>query len=61
MSDDGDRTGAPSATRPERRLPYEKPAVAWEQPLEVQPSLMAACAKTPGGGGACDSTGPIAS
>jgi hypothetical protein len=30
------------------RLPYEKPAVTWEQPLELQPSLMSACMKIGG-------------
>jgi hypothetical protein len=43
-------------SRPAARLPYEKPAVAWEQPLEVQPSLMSGCAKISGGGSACNST-----
>ena len=41
---------------PEGRLPYEKPAVTWEQPLEVQPSLMAGCAKLPGQDAACTAT-----
>jgi hypothetical protein len=45
----GSRIPAPeAATPPGGRLPYEKPAVAWEQPLEAQPSLMAVCAKLPG-------------
>jgi len=40
---------APEAgRRPGGRLPYEKPAVAWEQPLEAQPSLMSGCQKLPG-------------
>jgi hypothetical protein len=49
----------PGETAPEvappahRRLPYEKPAVTWDQPLETQPALMAGCAKTPAGGVAC--------
>jgi len=57
MSDERGRTGAPAVARSERR----RPAIVWEQALGAQPSLMAARAKTPGGGGACDSTGPIAS
>jgi hypothetical protein len=39
---------------PEGRLPYEKPAVAWEQPLEAQPSLMSGCQKLPGQSIDCD-------
>jgi hypothetical protein len=43
------------------RLPYEKPAVTWEQPLESQPSLMSGCQKTPGGGPDCTAVGPVSS
>jgi len=43
------------------RLRYEKPAVSWEQPLEVQPSLMSGCQKTPSGGADCTAVGPISS
>ena len=46
---------------PDGRLPYEKPAVVWEQPLEAQPSLMSGCQKTPGGGPDCIAVGPISS
>ena len=42
-----------ASRRPERRVPYEKPAVTWEQPLEAQPSLMAGCAKLPGQSDPC--------
>ncbi len=42
-----------ASRRPEGRLPYEKPAVTWEQPLEVQPSLMGGCQKLPAGGPSC--------
>ena len=51
----GERDDA--ARRPEGRLPYEKPAVTWEQPLESQPSLMAACGKLPAQGGPCTAGG----
>jgi len=43
------------------RLPYEKPSVTWEQPLETQPSLMSGCQKPPGGGPSCTATGPVSS
>jgi hypothetical protein len=29
----------------EEKLPYQKPAVAWEETLEQKPSLMAGCGK----------------
>ena len=48
----GERDDA--SRRPEDRLPYEKPAVTWEQPLEAQPSLMAGCQKLPGQDASCD-------
>jgi hypothetical protein len=47
-----------AATRPDGRLPYEKPAVAWEQPLEAQPSLMSGCQKLPAMGGDCTAVSP---
>ena len=53
MSEGRDRTAESAAARPDGRLPYEKPAVAWEQPLEVQPSLMSGCEKQGGGSGQC--------
>ena len=37
------------------RKPYEKPAIAWEEPLEVRPSLMIACGKIVLGQPGCDS------
>ena len=39
----------------EGRKPYEKPAIAWEEPLEVRPALMAACGKIIFGQPGCDS------
>jgi hypothetical protein len=60
--DDGKPPGAGAAApRSDGRLPYEKPRVAWEQPLEAQPSLMAGCQKTPGGGIDCTAVGPVSS
>ena len=37
-----------------KKLPYEAPAVAWQDALEVRPGLLAICQKLPGGGGDCD-------
>jgi hypothetical protein len=34
-----------SAAAEEGKKPYEKPGIAWEEPLEVRPALMASCAK----------------
>jgi hypothetical protein len=61
MKEGEDRTAGRGAVRPDGRLPYEKPAVAWEQPLEARPSLMAACAKVPAEGEPCQGTGPDSS
>jgi len=58
MSEGMDRAAGPAAAHPDGRLPYEKPAVTWEQPLELQPSLMSGCQKLPGQGPDCDTTGP---
>jgi hypothetical protein len=38
----GERVG------PAKKLPYEKPALTWEEPLARQPSLMAGCQKVGG-------------
>ena len=51
----GDGQGRPG------RLPYEKPSVTWEQPMETQPSLMSGCQKPPGGGPSCTAVGPVSS
>jgi hypothetical protein len=53
MSEGRDPSAGPAVARTDGRLPYEKPAVAWEQPLEVQPSLMSGCEKQGGGSGQC--------
>lgn len=59
--EDGDRAAGPAVTSSDSRLPYEKPSVAWEQPLEAQPSLMSGCQKTPGGSVDCTAVGPVSS
>jgi hypothetical protein len=59
--EDGNGATPPMALRPDERLPYEKPAVVWEQPLEAQPSLMSGCQKTPGGAADCIAVGPVSS
>jgi hypothetical protein len=41
---------------PRVREPYQKPAVAWEEPLGVRPGLMAGCLKLPTQGEPCDTT-----
>ncbi len=61
MEEGKDGATGPAAPRPDGRLPYEKPSVAWEQPLEAQPSLMSGCQKTPGGGVDCTAVGPVSS
>jgi hypothetical protein len=61
MEDGGERAAGPAVPRPDGRLPYEKPRVSWEQPLETQPSLMSGCQKTPGGGIDCTAVGPVSS
>jgi hypothetical protein len=40
------------------RLPYEKPAIAWEEGLDVRPTLMAACGKVEMSEASCLATGP---
>jgi hypothetical protein len=61
MSNGEDRAAEKAAPRPDGRLPYEKPTVTWEQPLETQPSLMGGCQKQPGGAPDCTAVGPIRS
>jgi hypothetical protein len=58
MSEGRDPAAEPAAGRKDDRLPYDKPAVIWEQPLEVQPSLMSGCEKQGGAGPVCNTTGP---
>jgi hypothetical protein len=55
MQDEKDVGGAGQTPR-ER---YEKPAVVWEEALDVHVALAAACAKVdPGGGPPCESGSP---
>jgi hypothetical protein len=61
MKEDRVRATESGETGSDARLPYEKPAVAWEQPLEAQPSLMSGCQKQPGGGPDCTAVGPVSS
>jgi hypothetical protein len=61
MEGGGEKPAPEAETRPGGRLPYEKPAVAWEQPLESQPSLMSGCAKVAGTEGDCSAVGPPSS
>lgn len=44
-------------TSPAPRRPYMKPSIAWEESLDVRPSLMAVCAKQAGDMGPCDAGG----
>jgi hypothetical protein len=39
------------------RLPYEAPAIAWEESIESKERLMSACQKVEGAGEPCDSAG----
>ncbi|HXK08824.1 MAG TPA: hypothetical protein VMT70_04180 [Vicinamibacteria bacterium] len=49
-SDDEPKEGEPRV-----RLPYERPKIAWEQPLAVRPELMAGCSKVSTSDPQCDS------
>jgi hypothetical protein len=61
MEEGGERAAGPATPHPDGRLPYEKPSVTWEQPLEAQPSLMAGCQKQGGGGDDCGAVFPLSS
>ena len=41
------------APKPEKKR-YEKPAIAWEEELDVRKTLAVACGKTAGRGGFCN-------
>lgn len=50
-------TDKPNNERSERPQPapaYEKPAIAWEEVLEIRKTLAVACGKTAGKGGFCN-------
>jgi hypothetical protein len=56
MADEGGDpkdSGAPGA--PVRR-PYASPDIAWEEPLEDRPHLIAACAQRPGEDDPCNAS-----
>jgi len=53
--EEGKERASPEGQASGNRQPYEKPAVAWEEGLEVRPNLMAGCGKVPGESAACDS------
>lgn len=40
------------------RLPYEKPAIAWEEGLDTRPTLIAGCGKVEMSEASCLATGP---
>lgn len=61
MDEGSDRSRGPVPPRPDGRLPYQKPAVSWEQPLEARPSLMSGCQKTPAQAADCGGVGPFSS
>ncbi len=42
------------APEPERRQPYEKPSIAWEETLEIRKTLAVACAKVAGRSAICN-------
>jgi hypothetical protein len=50
-TENDDNGGTPP---PDGRLPYEKPAVAWQEKLEVRPGLLAICQKVAAAGPDCD-------
>lgn len=52
MGDSKLESGPDQSAAPDRQR-YEKPAVSWEERLEVRPNLMAACGKAVLEGGAC--------
>jgi hypothetical protein len=58
MKRERDDAAPEAGRRPEERLPYAKPAVIWEQPLEAQPSLMSGCQKLPMQMGDCTAVSP---
>lgn len=53
MNEPNQARPSPAAAE-EGKKPYEKPGIAWEEPLEVRPALMAVCNKIVFGQGGCD-------
>ena len=60
MSDDRNEAGVRPGGEASGRLPYEKPALSWEDELGTRPGLIAACNKTAPLVGTCD-TGSLQS
>ncbi len=57
MADHGCDQEDPARTGEQRsRLPYQKPTITWEQPLELRPELMAGCSKSSTSDPQCDMT-----
>jgi hypothetical protein len=55
----GDRSAGNTDPRPdEARTPYEKPAIVWEEDMDVRPTLVAACGKVSLSEADCAATGP---
>lgn len=46
-------SGADEAQKPEKKH-YEKPAILWEEELDVRKTLAVACGKVAGRGGFCN-------
>jgi hypothetical protein len=51
MAEEGAR---PKGASLPSREPYARPTIAWEEPLEDRPNLIAACAQRPLEDAACD-------
>ncbi len=43
-----------SSSKPDERPKYEKPAIVWEEVLDIRRTLAVACGKTAGRGGFCN-------
>jgi hypothetical protein len=54
MNEPNQARPSPAAPAEEGKKPYEKPGIAWEEPLEVRPALMTVCNKIVFGQGTCD-------
>ena len=55
MAEEGTDPKGGSPLAPSRE-PYVKPTIAWEEPLEDRPNLIAACAQRPAEDSACDAS-----
>ncbi len=58
-SDVADRSAGSTDPRPDEvQTAYEKPAIAWEEDLDVRPTLIAGCGKVEMSEASCLATGP---